>query len=352
MTVATVPDERWRLGYRPALDGIRGIAILMVVLYHARIASAELHWYGSNGVSIFFTLSGFLITRLLVEERLELGGISLRGFYARRALRLLPAFGVMVALTAMVGLASVSEALRASSYLGNWWLAADQPLGALNQTWSLSIEEQFYLVWPLLLVVPLTVGPRIIAIALLGLTLGYRLLGPQATEAEYAFATHMQIPMVLIGVCLALVWGPDMRPPRWSVWLGVALIVLASLLPPGEPGRHIASPVASLGAVFLILAALGQGRAARALAAAPLVALGLLSYSLYLWHYPVMFALGVVPHASATDPGRSLLSIVVSVLLAVVSYRLIELPILAIRKRFRRPRERPMAVGGVTSAQS
>jgi peptidoglycan/LPS O-acetylase OafA/YrhL len=340
-----------RLGYQPPLDGLRGIAILMVVAYHAGVGRPTFPWLGSNGVSIFFTLSGFLITRLLIEEREARGSISFARFYGRRALRLLPAFGVVVVVTTLIGLATLGEALRASSYLANWWLSANQWLGPLSHTWSLSIEEQFYVMWPLLLVAPTLVGPRIIAPALLAITLGYRLLGPQVTGNLYAFATHLEIPLVLLGVCLALMWRPGMASPRWAMWLGFALVVAASVLGLGEPGERIANPLASFGAVFLIVGALAPARPQQLLAARPLVALGLWSYSLYLWHYPVMFALGVVEHgpdpfrsqfafgAVATGPGgdlaRSVLAIGVSLLLAVISYRLIERPLVGLRKRWR-----------------
>jgi peptidoglycan/LPS O-acetylase OafA/YrhL len=207
-------NQPWRLGYLPALDGVRGIAILLVVAYHAGIGAREFYWMGFNGVAIFFTLSGFLITRLLMEEHEGNGEISLGRFYARRALRLLPAFGSMVAVTALIGLASLGDALRASSYMANWWLAADIHLGPLSHTWSLSIEEQFYLAWPLILSVPIALAPRIIAPLLLALTLGYRLFGPQQSVFAYDFATQLVIPMVLIGVCLALAWRPTMASPR------------------------------------------------------------------------------------------------------------------------------------------
>jgi peptidoglycan/LPS O-acetylase OafA/YrhL len=350
MTTAASAATRWRLGYQPALDGLRGIAILMVVVYHARFAAHEFHWFGSNGVAVFFTLSGFLITRLLIEEREALGGISLSRFYARRALRLLPAFAVMVLVTALVGLADLSEVLRASSYLANWWLAAGDLLGPLSHTWSLSIEEQFYLVWPLLLVVPFAIGPRVVAPVALAVTLGYRLLGPEVPETEYAFATHMQIPMVLMGVCLGVAWKGAMRTPRWAALLGAGLIVAASLIAPGQPGTRLASPLASLGAVLLIVEVLGGGQPARVLASGPLVSLGLVSYSLYLWHYPVMFALGVLPHdpAGGIDPVSSLMSLALSLLLAVLSWRLIEQPILALRRRLNRSHQPYAAAQGVT----
>jgi peptidoglycan/LPS O-acetylase OafA/YrhL len=328
-------NPSWRLGYRPGLDGVRGIAILLVVAYHSGFGAREFYWMGFNGVAIFFTLSGFLITRLLLEERADSGRIALGRFYARRALRLLPGFGAMLAVTALIGLASLPDVLRASSYMANWWLAADVHLGPLSHTWSLSIEEQFYLVWPAIVAVPIAVAPRLVAPLLLALTLGYRLLGPEASPFGYDFATQFVIPLVLIGVCLALFWKSATPTPRWSLWVGVALIVIASILRPGEPAERISMPMASLGAAFLLVEGLVRDRPTRFLAARPLVGLGVISYSLYLWHYPVMFALGVAPSEGPIDPAASALSLVLSFVLAILSYRLIERPLVALRKRWR-----------------
>ena len=155
-----------RFQYMPALDGLRAIAIVLVVLFHYPWANQffegnPVHG-GFLGVDVFFVLSGFLITSLLLKERADTGAVSLRSFYARRALRLLPAFGVLFAFAVVARFAFVQDAQRPSwfgifgmaAYFANWvQLWAHEPLGPLfGHTWSLAIEEQFYLVFPLVFV--------------------------------------------------------------------------------------------------------------------------------------------------------------------------------------------------------
>ena len=153
------------LGYRPALDGLRAVSIVAVLAHHS-------HWLpgGYLGVDVFFTLSGFLITALLTEEFARIGTISLRLFYARRVLRLLPALLVLLVVCAGSLLATVAaeygplvlhEAAAVLFYVANWAWVIDLPLGVFSHTWSLGIEEQFYLLWPCVLLVMLRVwSPR------------------------------------------------------------------------------------------------------------------------------------------------------------------------------------------------
>jgi acyltransferase-like protein len=152
------------LGYQPALDGLRAVSIVAVLAHHS-------HWLsgGYLGVDVFFTLSGFLITALLTEEFARTGTITLRLFYARRALRLLPALLVLVVVCAGTLLATVPEygplvlhqAAAVLFYVANWAWVIDVPLGVLSHTWSLGVEEQFYLLWPCALLVMLRVSsPR------------------------------------------------------------------------------------------------------------------------------------------------------------------------------------------------
>src|SRR5579871_5080274 len=161
------------LRYQPALDGIRALSILAVLLYHGSVT-----WAGGGflGVEVFFVLSGFLITSLLLREWQETGAVRLGRFWSRRARRLLPALFVLVAVVAVYYRATGSDAtplgLQSNAvatllYFGNWhqiatgssYFAASGPLSPLQHTWSLAIEEQFYLLWPLLLVAGLwTVG--------------------------------------------------------------------------------------------------------------------------------------------------------------------------------------------------
>ena len=142
-------------GYQPALDGVRAIAVLLVMLGHLGLVSA-----GGLGVDIFFVLSGYLITAILVSEFSTTGGISLKKFYARRALRILPAVILLLAvLNILVEATQTSEqahtfqwnSLGALFYIANWLRAFGRGIGILGHLWSLSIEEQFYLLWPIAL---------------------------------------------------------------------------------------------------------------------------------------------------------------------------------------------------------
>src|SRR6516225_5035441 len=149
----------FHLGYRRWLDGLRGLAILMVLAFHLGYLPG-----GSLGVDVFFVLSGFLITTLLVEEWNRRGSISLKTFYLRRALRLLPAFLTLLLLCTLAGLflssaqerpARRQEVIVAGCYIANLPNLHHTPMPILGHTWSLSVEEQFYLLWPLLLVLML-----------------------------------------------------------------------------------------------------------------------------------------------------------------------------------------------------
>ncbi|HLY66186.1 MAG TPA: acyltransferase, partial [Chloroflexota bacterium] len=150
--------QPFHLGYRPALDGIRGAAVLAVMLFHF---GAPFDQGGFLGVDAFFVLSGFLITSLLVEEWARNAGISFRGFYLRRALRLLPALLVMLLGAGAVAATIAPPEMREGTwrgiavtllYVANWQkVFSDQSVGVLGHTWSLSIEEQFYILWPPLL---------------------------------------------------------------------------------------------------------------------------------------------------------------------------------------------------------
>src|SRR5579875_1756575 len=163
-----------RLGRRPVLDGLRGVAILLVMLTHTSVLPN-----GYVGVDLFFALSGLLITTLLYEEWDRCGRISLRRFYGRRARRLLPALGLLIVVALIVdmvcypmtGWPFAKKALTSLLFVNNWIAATGHAsdLGSLNPTWSLAQEEQFYLVWPLVLVLLLRcrARPRLVAAMLL-----------------------------------------------------------------------------------------------------------------------------------------------------------------------------------------
>jgi len=337
-----------KLGYQPALDGLRGISIAIVVVSHTSGG-----WpHAGLGVDIFFVLSGFLITTLLLEEWEATGSISRRAFYRRRALRLLPALlaGLLafVAITIVAGAFGVATstvpralvgALVSASYFANFVQPALPE--ALRHLWSLALEEQFYLFWPIALAACLIRGltPRRIALILAGavaLIAAHRLAltlstsGP-ATVRLYYFP-DVRFDSVLVGAfaACALRGWPQARSERllrlWplAVLVGVALVTLTNPNMLAVPGGLVLVFTISAALVILRVVTAPTSRLTRALSFRPLVYLGGISYGLYVWHLILMHSTTVVPPL----PGALL-----SVAVAAVSYQLIELPFL--RKKAR-----------------
>ena len=163
MEPAPASPHRWQLGYRPALDGLRGVAILTVLAWHVGIPGMA--GAGQAGVTLFFVLSGFLITAILVEEHARTGHIDFGRFYRRRAARLFPALLLLLAAASVMVLivrpaGGAIAILAALFYVANWVQASSIDLFPIQHTWTLAIEEQFYIVWPLLLSVLLMVRRR------------------------------------------------------------------------------------------------------------------------------------------------------------------------------------------------
>jgi peptidoglycan/LPS O-acetylase OafA/YrhL len=358
-----------RLGHRPVLDGLRGIAIFLVMLTHTDVLPN-----GYVGVDLFFALSGFLITTLLYEEWDRTGGISLKRFYGRRARRLLPALGmlILVALAVdvicypMTGWPFAWKALTSVLFVNNWLAATGHAndLGSLNPTWSLAQEEQFYLVWPLVLIVMLrrharphlVAGVLLVAIALL------MVAAPSSSGPSYSvyYSPAARAAELLFGCFGAVIWRhrligiPQQIKDRLPVelvamltqrrlWRGVLALVLAYLFVLLLFNYQLSTEQiylsACLLAVPLIISLVGtpDSLLARAISCPPLRFLGRVSYALYLIH---LLMRNVVYHYM---PGgnvyvNALLTISVSVALAAVSWTLVESRILA---RGRRPQAQP-----------
>lgn len=348
------------LAHRPDLQGLRAVAILLVVLAHAGLPFVP---GGFIGVDVFFVLSGYLITGLLVRELAQNGSVALARFYARRLKRLLPALAVM--LCATYGAASwllsgveartqLASAPVAATWTSNLYFAFAS-VGYFDElasrdlylhTWSLGLEEQFYLVWPVLLLVLFRHGSsrrrasrRVAGLLLPGL--GIAFLVSLAASTYWTFA-HPQAAFYLMPsriwqfalgamVHLAAEGGP-VRADADRAWAWPMLAAGLGLILGGAVGLHPKLPypgawalVPSLGAALVIAAGHGL-RAGRGgpLAHPVLVWLGDRSYSLYLWHWPVFgvgFSLGLRDQALL-----SLGLILLSLLAAIVSYRVVEHP--------------------------
>jgi peptidoglycan/LPS O-acetylase OafA/YrhL len=351
-----------KLGYRPALDGVRGIAIMSVVGLH----TFRIPRQGALGVDLFFVLSGFLITTLLLEEHRERGRISLVAFYRRRALRLLPALFALLLTYAVVQAvilvargdfhgATLREPLlgvaAAAGYFSNLFqLAHDVPL-SLSHLWSLAEEEQFYIVWPALLLLVLRYRPASSSRIVLGLIaavaverLALTLSGTGYLRLYLGPDTHAE--PLLIG-CLFGIWFVRGQLPRiaatkaarqWTSTVALTLVALGlfelyRLFPTGIYGTPVLTVFACAAALLIVCAAMGDSAVARLLSTRPLTFLGRISYSLYLWQLPVIGALGLRLGAGGA---RAALAAAGAILMAIASYYVVELPFLRRKRRVRR----------------
>lgn len=336
--------------HRPAIDGLRALAIAPVVLHHTDPA-----WLpgGFAGVDVFFVISGFLITGIVAGELAE-GRFVLWRFWERRLRRIVPALAAMLAASALAAWAILTpedfrqfaKALVAASvFAANLQFARgsdyfDSPEGtqALLHTWTLGVEEQFYILFPLLLLALWRWRPRLLlpATVLLGLAsfaLALWLAPRWPTGAFYLLPTRMW--ELMLGAACALL----PRQPRANGALaagGIGLILAGfALIGPATPAPGLMFLLPSVGTALVLLFAGEATQTARALGSRPLVWLGLVSFGTYLWHQPVLFFLHYV-HFGALPLGMLLAGIAASVGLGALSYALIEQPVRQ-RRRLARP---------------
>lgn len=312
----------------PGLDGIRAIAVLLVMLTHAEIVGGA----GWVGVMMFFVISGYIITRLLVTERSVTGGVGLRSFYVRRAGRLLPALLLMALVVTILNVlrdypGSVGFGLASVFYVSSWVEASGVVMPGLGHTWSLSVEEQFYLIWPVILILA---RPRValaIAIVVALASAAWRdvLWATGAPWYRFAFGADAEMDGLMVGCAVALI-APTWRPSRLAVIVACFAIVAAIASQEGGIGLQavVGIPLAIIATVVLIQACAAGD--ARWLATRPLVAIGLISYGLYVWGNPIFgFGNGVL--ADVPTWPRFAVLMGVSLLVAAASYRWLEQPI-------------------------
>lgn len=352
-------------GYLPCLDGLRGVSILTIVLVHAFLPDIRANGFGAAfiGVNTFFVLSGFLITSLLIAEWDQYGAISLRRFYARRALRLLPALALVLVTfvawnfmrSAAFGFASLRDALFPAFYVSNWGraLGFDRPI-LFAHTWSLSIEEQFYLLWPLTLAFLLkrtaaraSLIQYLLVTLFLFVTLRILLVAGGASADRVFNGTDTRADSLLVGCFLAVLLGSGFYQPipllRVLVGLGAwsAVLLLVSLSFRHDFNRPFAENVwfflCSLGAGLIILEIVTHeaGLLSRTFSQRWLVYGGKVSYGLYLWHAAIfqqIFGRGW------SRPQELLIAFLLTGLCTLGSYCLVERPCLEFKRRFARAR--------------
>jgi peptidoglycan/LPS O-acetylase OafA/YrhL len=357
------------LGYQPGLDGLRALSVIAVICYHAGFGWMRGGWIG---VEVFFVVSGFLITSLLITERERHGRVDLGRFWLRRARRLLPALGVMLAVVAAVALAIGSASVRgdmrrdlpwALAYLGNWgqivggvpYYATDPPL--LRHLWSLAIEEQFYLVWPVVFVALTATRLRAwsiarllagVAVAAMVATAWLRANGPAPVaifggvdRVNFMYlSTFTRSSGLLLGAAAAFVWrpwrarrpseddGPDPGPLLDGVGGvalgGLAVIAVVASLTAGYVYSWLLALVSLLALACVLVTVHPAAQGFRgALSWRPFVAVGLRSYGLYLWHWPIFVLVGAT-HGAV---GRFTIGLALAAVATELSYRYVETPV-------------------------
>ena len=332
--------------YRPDIDGLRAIAVLSVVLYHAGLPYLP---GGFVGVDIFFVISGFLITRIIADEIAE-GNFSILKFYERRTRRIFPALLVMLSVSIIIAsfvalpaeLEDFGTSLAAVTlFVSNiyFWQTADYFAGPahlqpLLHTWSLAVEEQFYIVLPLLLIgltrwMRAYLIPILIAATLASFVLSVWAVGAKPNAAFYLLPTRFW--ELMVGALIALGAVPAFKARKWAgagAAAGLALIVMAAVLYSNAtafPGAAAALPV--LGTALIIHAGTMHRDTivCRMLSLPSVVFVGLVSYSFYLWHWPVLTFTRIARGEILTS-GETAMLVVLSFVLAVLSWRFVELP--------------------------
>jgi peptidoglycan/LPS O-acetylase OafA/YrhL len=354
----------FRLGYQPAFDGLRGLGVMTFILYHGIISfeGTNRSWFLPGAylwLELFFVQSGFLITSLLLDEWYRTGEVRLRNFYARRALRLFPAL-FAVALVSAIALLTFSEykgnpqawteVAASLLYVQNWFGAFgvyDFPY-YVSHTWSLSIEEQFYLVAPVGIIVLVTLWGslrRAIPFLLVGVLASAVWMGIMASKTFHPlhlqrlyYGTDTRAQALLVGVALAFavhsgIWLRSERHARIArAWGTIGMLVLVVLLftadirsKPMYYGFFLLCSTSVAGILSELLLH-PDGRIARGLSWKPLQVAGEMTYGLYLWHWPVIMI--IAQYTTWPEFPTIATQVVVGILVAAASYRWLERPIL------------------------
>jgi peptidoglycan/LPS O-acetylase OafA/YrhL len=353
------PTIGTQLPYRPGLDGLRALAVAGVVLYHAGVS-----WMpgGFLGVDVFFVLSGYLITSLLLAERRREGSVGFGAFWLRRARRLLPAV-LLVVFVCLLAASTIArddlartrgDAIASLVYLTNWHLIAashsyfnafGRP-SLLQHLWSLAVEEQFYLLWPLVLLGSLKlVGRRwtillTVFLALASTALMWSLYNPDQDPSRVYYGTDTRAATLLVGALLAFAWPlggfrPEVSRRAARVLDGVGCVALLAVLAcfvraqDYDPWLYRGGflLVALCTAVLIAVVVHPASALGRLLGTRTLRWIGVRSYGIYLWHWPVMMLTRPGIDVPWRGTGVILAQIALTVTLAALSYRYVEMPV-------------------------
>ncbi|WP_028548399.1 acyltransferase family protein [Paenibacillus sp. UNC451MF] len=346
--------------YMAGLDGLRAISVFAVIAYHLNMKWAQ---GGLLGVGVFFVLSGYLITDQLIAQWRNKGTVDLKDFWLRRARRLLPALLLMlVAIVAWLAIFDKSRLLTLREevgagllYVSNWWLIFHEvsyfesfglpsPLGHL---WSLAVEEQFYLLWPVVLLFAIRCLPRrgpLVGVTLFGALVSVLVMvwlyDPGTDPSRVYYGTDTRVFALLIGAALAMVWQSRKLTSRVTLRAQIVLdsMGFAALLLIGfmiwntneydeflYPGGFVLLSFAA--AVVVAVLAHPVSLLGKVLGSKPLRWFGVRSYGIYLWHYPIIVMSTPIASSGKVDLVRAAIQVVATILISALSWRYVEEPI-------------------------
>jgi peptidoglycan/LPS O-acetylase OafA/YrhL len=351
--VGTAPGDR---RFRPDVEGLRAVAVALVVLYHANVPGLT---GGYVGVDVFFVISGFVITGLLLRERTSTGRTSILEFYGRRCRRIIPAATLVIVVTVVAsysvlgvlgGGRAAIDGKWAAIFLANFhfssvgtnYLTATLPPSPLQNFWSLSVEEQFYLVYPTLFLLAawipsrLALRTRLAAGLTVAIVASFMLSVVQTSTDPNAayFSPFTRAWELALGALVAVgtpwLLGFTRRVAASMTWIGLGLIVLAAFwfgTTTAYPGWHVAIPVVGAALVIAGGTSAPDFGAERLLGTAPFRWLGRLSYSMYLWHWPILVLAAESTGRTTLPLPQALGWLVVALLAAMITYKIVENPI-------------------------
>jgi peptidoglycan/LPS O-acetylase OafA/YrhL len=348
----TAPGDR---RFRPDVEGLRAVAVVLVVLYHANVPRIT---GGYVGVDVFFVISGFVITGLLLRERAATGHTSILAFYGRRSRRIIPAAVLVIVVTVLLsyhllgfltGNSVAVDGRWAAVFLSNFhfeaigtnYLAALQPPSPLQNYWSLSVEEQFYAVFPMLVVLVARAKARLSFEARLAITLvlviagsfGLSVVQTSNDPTAAYFSPFTRAWELALGALIALGTSRLRRLPPLAAavmtWIGLGAILGASFALDAQseyPGSLVAIPVLGAGLIIAGGAAAPRLGVEVVLSTVPFRWLGRLSYSLYLWHWPILILAAESRGETSLSAPQSLWWVALAVAASIGSYAIVENP--------------------------